>query len=97
MRILTRYILWEVTGVFLVTLATMTAFLFVALIGKEAVENGLGLTPIVRMLPYMLPQAMQFTVPAALLMAATSVFGRVSAFNEVVAIKALGISPMVLV
>jgi len=97
MRILTRYILWEVIGVFLATLATMTAFMFVALIGKEAVENGLGLTPILRMLPYMLPQAMQFTVPGALLMAATSVFGRVSALNEVVAIKALGISPMVLI
>jgi lipopolysaccharide export system permease protein len=97
MRILTRYILWEVIGVFLATLATMTAFLFVALIGKEAVENGLGLTPIARMLPYMLPKAMQFAVPGALLMAATSVFGRVSASNEVVAIKALGISPMVLI
>jgi lipopolysaccharide export system permease protein len=97
MRILTRYILWEVTGVFLATLVTMTAFLFVALIGKEAVENGLGLTPILRMLPYMLPQAMQFAVPGALLMAATSVFGRVAASNEVVAIKALGISPMVLI
>lgn len=94
MRIITRYILWEVSAVFLTTLATMTAFVFVALIGKEAVENGLGLTPILRMLPYMLPQAMQFAVPGALLMAATSVFGRVSASNEIVAIKALGISPM---
>lgn len=94
MRILTRYILWEVLVVFLTTLATMTAFVFVALTGKQAVENGLGLTPILRMLPYILPQAMQFAVPAALLMAVTSVFGRVSASNEVVAIKALGISPM---
>jgi len=97
MRILTRYILWDVLAVFLTTLATMTAFVFVALIGKEAVENGLGLTPILRMLPYMLPQAMQFAVPGALLMAVTSVFGRVSASNEVVAIKALGISPLVLI
>ena len=97
MRILTRYILWEVTAVFVATLATMTVFLFVALIGKEAVENGLGLTPILRMLPYMLPQAMQFAVPGALLMATTSVYGRISASNEVVAIKALGISPMKLI
>jgi lipopolysaccharide export system permease protein len=96
MRILTRYILWEVLAVFLTTLATMTAFVFVALMGKQAVENGLGLTPILRMLPYVLPQAMQFAVPGALLMAVTSVFGRVSSANEVVAIKALGISPLVL-
>jgi lipopolysaccharide export system permease protein len=97
MRILTRYILWDVTAVFLATLATMTAFMFITLIGKEAVENGLGPTPIVRMLPYILPQAMQFTVPGALLMAATSVYGRVSASNEIVAIKALGISPMTMI
>ena len=45
----------------------------------------------------MLPQAMQFAVPGALLLAATSVYGRVSASNEVVAIKALGISPMTLI
>ncbi len=97
MRILTRYILWEMTAVFLATLASMTAFVFLALVGKEAVENGLGLAPILRMLPYMLPQAMQFAVPGALLLAATSVYGRISASNEVVAIKALGISPMTLI
>ncbi len=97
MRILTRYILWEVTAVFLATLATMTGLVFVALIGKEAVENGLGLSPILRLLPYMLPQAMQFAVPGGLLMAATSVFGRVAASNEMTAIKSLGISPLVMI
>jgi lipopolysaccharide export system permease protein len=45
----------------------------------------------------MLPQAMQFAVPGALLMAATSVYGRVAAANEMTAIKALGISPLVLI
>jgi lipopolysaccharide export system permease protein len=97
MRILTRYILWELSAVFLVTLTTMTLFVFLALIGKEAVENGLGLTPILRMLPYMLPQAMQFAVPGAMLLAATNIYGRVAASNEVVAVKSLGISPMTLV
>ena len=94
MRILTRYILWEMLATFLVTLGSMTVFVFLGLIGKEAVENGLGLGPIVRLLPYMLPQAMQFAVPGALLLAATSVYGRVSSSNEIVAIKSLGISPM---
>jgi lipopolysaccharide export system permease protein len=97
MRILTRYIVRETSIIFLATLASMTVFIFLVLMGKEAVDNGLGLAPILRMLPYMLPQAMQFAVPGALLLAATSVYGRVSASNEVVAIKALGISPMSLV
>ncbi len=74
----------------------MTAFLFLVLIGKEAVDNGLGLIPVVRMLPYLLPQAMQFAIPGAMLLATTGVYGRVAESNEIVAIKSLGISPMVL-
>ena len=97
MRILTRYILWELSITFVVTLCSMTVFVFLALIGKEAVENGLGLGPILRLLPFMLPQAMQFAVPGALLLAATSVYGRVASSNEIVAIKSLGISPMTMI
>jgi lipopolysaccharide export system permease protein len=97
MRILTRYILIELTTAFTVILGSMTVFIFLGLIGKEAVENGLGIGPILRMLPYMLPQAMQFAVPGALLLATTSVYGRVSSSNEIVAVKSLGITPMVMV
>ena len=97
MRILTRYILWELSTAFLIALCAMTAFMFLALMGKEAVENGLGLGPILRMMPFMLPQAMQFAVPGALLLATTSIYGRVSSSNEIVAIKSLGISPMTMV
>lgn len=96
MRILTRYIALEMLVAFLVILASMTLFIFFGLIGKEAVDNGIGLGPILRMLPYMLPQALQFAVPGALLLAATNVYGRVSSSNEIVAIKSLGISPMVM-
>jgi len=97
MRILTRYILFDLLRVFLFTLLSMTAFLFLVLIGKEAVDNGLGLVPVVRMLPYLLPQAMQFAIPGAMLLATTGVYGRVAESNEIVAIKSLGISPMVMI
>jgi lipopolysaccharide export system permease protein len=97
MRVLTRYIVFELMTVFLFVLTSMTVFMYLALVGKEAVDNGLGLGPILRLLPYMLPQAMQFAVPGALLMAATSVYGRVSSYNEIVAIKSLGISPMTMI
>jgi len=75
----------------------MTAFMFVVLVGKEAVENGLGLVPIMRMLPYILPQAMQFAVPGTMLLATVTVYGRVAASNEIVAVKSMGISPLALV
>ena len=97
MRILTRYILFDLLKVFLFTLLSMTVFVFLVLIGKEAVENGLGLVPILRMVPYLLPQAMQFAVPGTMLLATTSVYGRVAASNEIVAVKSLGITPMVMV
>jgi lipopolysaccharide export system permease protein len=97
MRILTRYLMSDLLKVFLLTLVSMTAFVFLVLIAKEAVENGLGLVPILRMVPYMLPQAMQFAVPGTMLLATTSVYGRIASSNEIVAVKSLGISPMAMV
>lgn len=97
MRILTRYIVIELLTVFLLTLTAMTVVVFLVLIGKEAVDNGLGLVPLLRMLPYMVPQAMQFAVPGTMLLATTSVYGRISSSNEIVAVKSLGISPLSLV
>jgi lipopolysaccharide export system permease protein len=97
MRILTRYIVFDLLKVFLLTLLSMTVFIFLGLLGKEAVENGLGLIPILRMGPYILPQAMQYAVPGTMLLATTSVYGRIASSNEIVAVKSLGISPMVMV
>src|SRR5689334_23283361 len=97
MRILTRYILLDLLKVFLLTLTGLTLLFFVVLIGKEFVDKGLGLGPLVKMAPYFVPQAMQFAIPAAMLMATTSVFGRMASYNEFVAIKSLGISPMLLI
>jgi lipopolysaccharide export system permease protein len=97
MRILTRYVLFDLMKVFLLVLTGLTAIIFVVLMGKEAVDKNVGLGPLVRMAPYVLPNALQFTVPASMLLAATSVFGRMASYNEIVAIKSLGISPLVII
>jgi lipopolysaccharide export system permease protein len=97
MRILTRYVLFDLLKVFLLTLTGLTLLIFIVLIGKEAVDKGIGLGPLLRMAPYLIPQAMQFAVPGTMLLATTSVYGRMASYNEIVAIKALGISPMALV
>lgn len=94
MKILTRYVVFDLLKVFLMILSGLTVMIFIGLIGKEAVEKGLGLGPLLRMTPYLLPQAMQFAVPGTMLLATTYVYGRLSTYNEIVAIKALGISPM---
>lgn len=93
MKQLQRYVVFELLQVFLLTLAGLTALIFVALIGREAVDKALGLGPLLRMTPYLIPQAMQFAVPGTMLLATTSVYGRLSASNEVIAAKALGVSP----
>ena len=97
MRILTRYVLAELLKFFFLTLTGLTLLVFVVLMGKQAVERGLGLGPLLRMAPYLLPQALQFTVPGTMLLATTSVFGRMSSYNEIVAVKSLGISPMIFI
>lgn len=97
MRILTRYVLFDLLKVFLLTLTGLTVLIFVVLIGKEAVDKGIGLGPLLRMAPYLIPQAMQFAVPGTMLLATTSVYGRMASYNEIVAVKSLGISPMTLV
>jgi lipopolysaccharide export system permease protein len=97
MRILTRYVLFELLKVFLLTLTGLTLLIYIVLIGKEAVDKGIGLGPLLQMAPYFIPQAMQFAVPGTMLLATTSVYGRMASYNEIVAIKSLGISPMALV
>jgi lipopolysaccharide export system permease protein len=97
MRILTRYIVFDLLSVFLLTLTAMTAIVFVGLVGKQAVEHGVGLVPLLRMVPFLLPEAFQFTLPGTMLLATTTVYGRISSSNEIVALKSLGISPTVMI
>jgi len=94
MPLLTRYVLAELLKVFVVVLAAMTLFMVFFGVGKEAISQGLGVAQIIRILPYILPEALRFAVPGTILFAVCSVYGRMSSFNEVVAIKSLGISAM---
>jgi lipopolysaccharide export system permease protein len=96
MPILTRYVLFELIKVFLVALAGVTLLLLLVGVVKQAYLEGLGLKQILLLMPFILPDAARFSVPAAMLFAACNVFGRLSSANEVIAIKASGISPMVL-
>jgi lipopolysaccharide export system permease protein len=96
MRILTRYVLFELLKVFLVSLTGMTLFFLLVGVFKEAYLQGLGFKQVLLLIPYVLPQALLFAIPAAVLFGACSVFGRLASGNEVIAVKASGISPMVL-
>jgi lipopolysaccharide export system permease protein len=94
MKIITRYVLSELLQVFLVALTALTLFMLVVGLVKEAQQQGLGMMQIAALIPYVLPEAMRFAVPGTMLFAVASVFGRLSASNEITALKAAGITPM---
>lgn len=96
MNILTRYVLFDVAKVFCVTLISMTLLLLIYGVARQAVEEGLGFAQIVRLIPYLLPDSLRFTLPGTALFSVSIVYGRLAATNEVVAVKSLGIHPMVL-
>jgi len=82
--------------VFLVSLTALTMMMIVVGVVREAAMQNLPLGQVLRLIPYILPDALRVAVPVTLLLSTTSLYGRMSGANEVVATKALGISPMVL-
>jgi lipopolysaccharide export system permease protein len=97
MKIISRYVLFDLLQVFLVALSALTLFMLVVGLVKEATAQGLGLMQILMLIPYVLPEAMRFAVPGTMLFAVASVFGRMSASNEVVALKAAGVTPLAVI
>jgi lipopolysaccharide export system permease protein len=97
MRLFTRYVLREVLQVFLITLVALTSFMILVGAVQVAIAEGLGAKQILLALPYLLPQALMFSVPGTILFAVSIVYGRMSASNEIVALKSLGIGPMTVI
>src|SRR5262245_38566797 len=95
MRQLTRYVLREVLLVFTITLVALTGLMVIWGAVQKAIADGLGIGQIVLLLPYLLPKALMFAVPGTILFAVTNFYGRMSGNNEIVALKSLGLSPMV--
>src|SRR5258706_8277326 len=93
---ITRYITSELIGWLAVVLVMLTFVLVLVVVAGEASRMSLGLGPTLRLLPFVLPIALAYAAPCAMLFTICLVYGRMSADNEVVATKALGISPLVL-
>ncbi len=89
-----RYILREIAQLFFLILFILT---FVLLMGKMLqlmdliINKGLGLFEVTRLFVYLLPSFLIFTLPISFLTAILVGIGRLSADNELVALKAAGI------
>ena len=92
-----RYILIELLKVFGVALLSTTVLLLLVGVARQAISEGLGIMPVLKLVPFLLPEAMRYAVPGTILFAACSVYGRLAASGEIGAIKSLGISPMVMI
>lgn len=94
MPIFTRYVTSELLKIFGAALTVMTLLLALGLGAREGISRGLPPVLIVRMLPYLMPEILGITIPIAVLLAVSQVLGRMSGANEVVALRALGLSPL---
>jgi lipopolysaccharide export system permease protein len=93
---ITRYITSELIGWLALVLVALTGILVLMVVVVEASRMNLGLLPTLRLLPFSLPMALAYAAPCAMLFTICLIYGRMSADNEVVATKALGIPPTVL-
>ena len=89
MRRITRYIIFEMMKVFLTTLFVMTSIMLLIGLAQRALREGMGPIPVLRLIPFVLPDALRFAIPGTLLFATCSLYGRMSADNEILAVKAI--------
>ena len=100
MRTLRLYVLTEHLTPFFVTMGGLTAVLLVGNIIKFAdlvISKGVSPVDIVRLIIYLIPYMLSFTVPMACLIAMILAFGRLSSDYELIAMRASGIAPIRLV
>jgi len=89
------YVLKEVLHLFFIGLMTLTIILLMDKIFKliELIVNrGTSLIHILRLLMFIAPSFLVFTIPMSILLATLLSFGRLSSDNEITAFKASGVS-----
>jgi lipopolysaccharide export system permease protein len=94
-RLINRYVLWEIALPFCMILLVLT---FVLLMGKILqvmdlmINKGIGFADIARLMLYLLPSFLMFTIPISLLIAILIGLGRLSGDNEWTVLKMSGLS-----
>jgi lipopolysaccharide export system permease protein len=95
MRILRNYVLKEILSPLIGSLAVFTFVLLVGNIFKLAdlmINKGVDIRDVIRLFLYLIPYILSYTIPMAILTATMVCFGRLASDNEVIAMKASGIS-----
>jgi lipopolysaccharide export system permease protein len=90
--IVNRTIFAELVKVFLMSLIALTGMFLLAGLIQEATQKGLSPSQIVMVIPLIIPNTLPFTIPATTLFATCVVYGRMSADNEVLVLRAAGVN-----
>ncbi len=93
MKTITRYIFIEILKTFLIAIVALTLVLIIGVLVKEAVSKGIPAKHVIKLIPFVTIKMSPISLPMALLMAVTTFFAKMSANNEIIALKSLGISP----
>lgn len=87
-----RMIFVELMKVFLLSLTGLTGMFMIAGLIQEASQRGLSPLQIVMAIPLIIPNTLPYTIPATTLFATCIVYGRMSADNEVLVLRAAGVN-----
>jgi lipopolysaccharide export system permease protein len=93
MKIIHRYIIWELLIIFLASFIAMTTLLIIGVLVEKALAKNVPIIHIARMIPYVVVETSRYSLPMTLLLAVTTFFAKMSGNNEVIALKSLGIPP----
>lgn len=93
LKIIHRYILFSVSGTFLVTLLVLTGILCLGNLLKVAdlILRGMNPILILKFFGFLIISLLEYAIPMGLLTSAILVFGRLSADNEITGMRACGI------
>ena len=86
------YIFWNLLRVFVLTVLSLSGIMSFAGLLRPLTENGLDMEQVNKMLFYLTPAMSTYSLPVSALFATTVVYGRFSAENELMAMRASGIS-----
>ncbi len=96
LKLIDRYVGWQVLLTSTIAVAVLSVVLVLGNVFKQLLEllvkNDTPLEQIVTFLAYILPFSLTFTIPWGFLTAVLLVFGKMSAENELIALRATGVS-----
>ena len=96
-KLITRHVFYELAKIFSISLFAFVALMLIVGIADEAKKPGRGSEILIQLIPYILPTALMYAMPATCLFSVCVVFGRMASDNEIVAIKSMGLNQSVIV